>query len=103
MSLRPAASGPAAAAVARFRLRDRRRPDRAVRRPPGAQAAEAHPRNRVRPLSAACRLAFPGQSRHLEDLTESAVMPDEPQNIYDDPGFLAGYSTLERFGAGWER
>ena len=30
-------------------------------------------------------------------------MPDEPQNIYDDPGFLAGYSTLERFGAGWER
>src|SRR5438309_10786377 len=29
--------------------------------------------------------------------------PREPQNIYDDPGFLAGYSTLERFGAGWER
>jgi SAM-dependent methyltransferase len=27
----------------------------------------------------------------------------EPQNIYDDPRFLAGYSTLERFGAGWER
>ncbi len=27
----------------------------------------------------------------------------EPQNIYDDPGFLAGYATLERFGAGWER
>jgi 2-polyprenyl-3-methyl-5-hydroxy-6-metoxy-1,4-benzoquinol methylase len=27
----------------------------------------------------------------------------EPQNIYDDPAFLAGYSTLERFGAGWER
>ena len=26
-----------------------------------------------------------------------------PQNIYDDPGFFAGYSTLERFGAGWER
>jgi len=26
-----------------------------------------------------------------------------PQNIYDDPAFLAGYSTLERFGAGWER
>jgi SAM-dependent methyltransferase len=26
----------------------------------------------------------------------------EPQNIYDDPGFFAGYSTLERFGAGWE-
>jgi SAM-dependent methyltransferase len=25
-----------------------------------------------------------------------------PQNIYDDPGFFAGYSTLERFGAGWE-
>lgn len=27
----------------------------------------------------------------------------EPQNIYDDPAFLAGYSTLERFGAGWQR
>ena len=24
----------------------------------------------------------------------------EPQNIYDDPAFLAGYSTLERL---WER
>ena len=34
------------------------------------------------------------------------VMPDaadEPQNIYDDPSFFAGYSTLERFGAGWKR
>jgi 2-polyprenyl-3-methyl-5-hydroxy-6-metoxy-1,4-benzoquinol methylase len=30
-------------------------------------------------------------------------MSDEPQNIYDDPGFFAGYSTLERFGPGWER
>lgn len=28
---------------------------------------------------------------------------DAPQNIYDDPGFFAGYATLERFGAGWER
>jgi len=29
------------------------------------------------------------------------VMADpEPQNIYDDPAFFAGYSTLERFGAG---
>ena len=27
----------------------------------------------------------------------------EPQNIYDDPTFFSGYSTLERFGAGWER
>lgn len=26
----------------------------------------------------------------------------EPQNVYDDPRFFAGYSTLERFGAGWE-
>lgn len=26
-----------------------------------------------------------------------------PQNIYDDAGFFAGYSSLERFGAGWER
>jgi SAM-dependent methyltransferase len=24
-----------------------------------------------------------------------------PQNIYDDPAFLAAYSRLERFGAGW--
>jgi 2-polyprenyl-3-methyl-5-hydroxy-6-metoxy-1,4-benzoquinol methylase len=31
------------------------------------------------------------------------VAADEPQNIYDDPVFFAGYSTLERFGAGWER
>ena len=29
--------------------------------------------------------------------------PRDPQNIYDDPGFFAGYSTLERFGVGWER
>ena len=26
-----------------------------------------------------------------------------PQNIYDDPDFLAGYSRLERFGSGWTR
>jgi 2-polyprenyl-3-methyl-5-hydroxy-6-metoxy-1,4-benzoquinol methylase len=31
-------------------------------------------------------------------------MPDgEPQNVYDDAAFFAGYSGLERFGAGWER
>jgi SAM-dependent methyltransferase len=24
-----------------------------------------------------------------------------PQNVYDDPAFFAGYSRLERFGAGW--
>jgi SAM-dependent methyltransferase len=29
--------------------------------------------------------------------------PRKPQNIYDDPAFFAGYSTLERFGAGWAR
>jgi 2-polyprenyl-3-methyl-5-hydroxy-6-metoxy-1,4-benzoquinol methylase len=28
---------------------------------------------------------------------------DEPQNIYDDPAFFTGYSSLERFGPGWER
>jgi SAM-dependent methyltransferase len=28
---------------------------------------------------------------------------DTPQNIYDDPQFFAGYATLERFGAGWQR
>jgi len=27
----------------------------------------------------------------------------EPQNIYDDERFFAGYSQLERFGAGWQR
>jgi SAM-dependent methyltransferase len=26
-----------------------------------------------------------------------------PQNIYDDPSFFAGYSQLERFGAGWTK
>jgi SAM-dependent methyltransferase len=32
------------------------------------------------------------------------IMGDaEPQNIYDDPAFFAGYSTLERFGTGWAR
>jgi SAM-dependent methyltransferase len=27
----------------------------------------------------------------------------DPQNIYDDPRFFAGYSRLERFGAGWTK
>jgi len=27
----------------------------------------------------------------------------DSQNIYDDPAFFAGYETLERFGAGWQR
>ncbi len=26
-----------------------------------------------------------------------------PQNVYDDPDFFAGYSRLERFGAGWTK
>jgi hypothetical protein len=26
-----------------------------------------------------------------------------PQNIYDDRGFFAGYSTLDGLGARWER
>ncbi|HEY3063955.1 MAG TPA: class I SAM-dependent methyltransferase [Chloroflexota bacterium] len=26
---------------------------------------------------------------------------EEPQNVYDDPGFLAGYAGLDRFGVGW--
>lgn len=30
------------------------------------------------------------------------MLDPEPQNIYDDPAFFARYSTLERFGAGWE-
>jgi SAM-dependent methyltransferase len=28
-------------------------------------------------------------------------MADDPQNIYDDPTFLAAYAQLERFGPGW--
>jgi SAM-dependent methyltransferase len=37
-------------------------------------------------------------------MAEPAPEPSKrPQNIYDDPAFLAGYSKLERFGAGWER
>jgi SAM-dependent methyltransferase len=28
---------------------------------------------------------------------------DRPQNVYDDPAFFAGYSRMERFGAGWDR
>jgi SAM-dependent methyltransferase len=27
----------------------------------------------------------------------------DPQNIYDDDRFFAGYSSLERFGAGWQQ
>jgi 2-polyprenyl-3-methyl-5-hydroxy-6-metoxy-1,4-benzoquinol methylase len=33
----------------------------------------------------------------------TVMAEDEPQNIYDDPAFFAGYSSLERFGEGWER
>src|SRR5947199_8555052 len=39
-------------------------------------------------------------------MSESSREPQnarEPQNVYDDPAFFAGYSTLERFGAGWQR
>jgi SAM-dependent methyltransferase len=28
-------------------------------------------------------------------------MPDDPQNVYDDAEFFAGYSRLERFGEEW--
>jgi 2-polyprenyl-3-methyl-5-hydroxy-6-metoxy-1,4-benzoquinol methylase len=28
---------------------------------------------------------------------------DRPQNLYDDPGFFAGYTQLERFQSGWGR
>jgi SAM-dependent methyltransferase len=32
------------------------------------------------------------------------VPPDErPQNVYDDPAFFAGYSSMERFGSGWNK
>jgi SAM-dependent methyltransferase len=27
----------------------------------------------------------------------------DPQNVYDNPEFFAGYSQMERFGAGWTR
>ena len=36
-------------------------------------------------------------------MTRAAARVSDPQNIYDDPAFFAGYSTLERFGAGWAR
>ena len=36
-------------------------------------------------------------------MMEAAMADERPQNVYDDPAFFAGYSTLERFGAGWER
>jgi SAM-dependent methyltransferase len=31
------------------------------------------------------------------------VQRTPPQNVYDDPEFFAGYSKLERFGAGWTK
>jgi 2-polyprenyl-3-methyl-5-hydroxy-6-metoxy-1,4-benzoquinol methylase len=32
------------------------------------------------------------------------MAPDRnPQNIYDDPRFFAGYAQMERFGPGWDR
>ncbi len=39
----------------------------------------------------------------MRGLPATGALTMEPQNIYDDPEFFAGYSTLERFGAGWER
>jgi 2-polyprenyl-3-methyl-5-hydroxy-6-metoxy-1,4-benzoquinol methylase len=45
------------------------------------------------PVSVAAQIATP----------DNPVMPHNPQNIYDDPEFFKGYSTLERFGAGWQR
>lgn len=29
--------------------------------------------------------------------------PEQPQNIYDQPNFFAGYSQMERFGSGWSK
>jgi 2-polyprenyl-3-methyl-5-hydroxy-6-metoxy-1,4-benzoquinol methylase len=31
------------------------------------------------------------------------VSDHDPQNVYDDPRFFAGYSGMERFGAGWTK
>src|SRR5262245_45412168 len=36
-------------------------------------------------------------------MLQAAVPDPTAQNIYDDPNFFAGYSSLERFGAGWRR
>lgn len=47
-------------------------------------------------------LARPGAPRNRE-IMSLGMADEEPQNIYDDPAFFAGYSSLERFGAGWER
>src|SRR5262245_45018634 len=48
-----------------------------------------------RTTAMACQTASPSGTHYTGPVT--------PQNIYDDPAFFAGYSTLERFGAGWER
>jgi uncharacterized protein len=72
-----------AAAVARLRLHDRRRPGRsalklgsAVRRPPCPPTTEAQSRNCVRPLPAARRLAFSGEPGRVSALTREWVAPD---------------------------
>jgi 2-polyprenyl-3-methyl-5-hydroxy-6-metoxy-1,4-benzoquinol methylase len=48
-----------------------------------------------------------GNNPHLTDCRdlEPAMSdhPHQPQNVYDNPEFLKGYSTLERFGAGWDK
>src|SRR5262249_24914353 len=54
-----------------------------------------------------CRQAPPA-ARGTDDRGRDATLvpmadSEKPQNIYDDPAFFAGYSTLERFGTGWER
>jgi SAM-dependent methyltransferase len=46
---------------------------------------------------------MPSGFYYEDDVRMPEAMPHEPQNIYDDPAFFAGYATLERFGAGWER
>jgi 2-polyprenyl-3-methyl-5-hydroxy-6-metoxy-1,4-benzoquinol methylase len=41
-------------------------------------------------------------SRARTRIIQPTMSTDPPhQNIYDDPGFFAGYSRLERFGSGW--
>jgi SAM-dependent methyltransferase len=50
-----------------------------------------------------CGTANPFSStKSRSDVTGGAGVSESPQNIYDDPEFLAGYSQLDRFGDGWQ-
>src|SRR5262249_22937118 len=79
-----------------------RRPGRAATRHRGAGQGRRRPlalRDPQLPGPARSRRRAARRARALTD----DGMTETPQNIYDDPEFLAGYATLERFGPGWTR